>query len=236
MFSGTAWCIWWCSNANGTVARWVKVFQEGRDAIQNNLCTKGEQHSLTPCFPVGCWKSMRTVRELAAEVWVCHKTMLHILSYCKPETSWIPHEISEVQQGYHYADVQALLDQYRREGDDFLGQIVAMDETWLAHMNQTWNANQMNGSILVLLVQRKCTLHKVLWRWFTLVYDSDGVIHPRQMINTAYYCTFLQHHLCPALRRKRRHLVVQNAIIIHDNTRNHTAAAVTSCATGNGRF
>ena len=39
---------------------------------------------------------------------------------------------------------------------------------FLAHMNQTWNTNQMNGSILVLLVQRKCTLYNVLWRWCSL--------------------------------------------------------------------
>ncbi|KAJ4443292.1 hypothetical protein ANN_04960 [Periplaneta americana] len=37
---------------------------------------------------------------------------------------------------------------------------------------------------------------------------------------------FLQRHLRPALRRKRRHLVVQNPIILHDNARSHTAAAV----------
>ena len=43
----------------------------------------------------------------------------------------------------------------------------------------------------------------------------------------AYYCTFLQHHLRPTLRWKRRHLVVQNPIILHDSARNHTAAVVT---------
>ncbi|KAJ4429088.1 hypothetical protein ANN_26089 [Periplaneta americana] len=37
---------------------------------------------------------------------------------------------------------------------------------------------------------------------------------------------FLQHHLRPALRRKRRHVGVQNPIILHDNAKSHTAAAV----------
>ena len=46
-----------------------------------------------------------------------------------------------------------------------------------------------------------------------------------QTINAAYYCTFLQHHLRPALRRKQRYLVVQNSIILHDNARCHTTAA-----------
>ena len=67
---------------------------------------------------------------------------------------------------------------------------------------------------------------------FIVVYDIHGLIlyHallPKQMVNAAYYCMFLQHHLPPALRRNRRHYVVVNHIILHDNASNHTAAAVT---------
>ncbi|KAJ4435811.1 hypothetical protein ANN_18430 [Periplaneta americana] len=66
---------------------------------------------------------------------------------------------------------------------------------------------------------------------FIVAYDIDGVIlhhavPPRQTVNADYYCRFLQHHLRPALRRKRRHLGVQNPIILHDNAKSHTAAAV----------
>ncbi|KAJ4434037.1 hypothetical protein ANN_16356 [Periplaneta americana] len=66
---------------------------------------------------------------------------------------------------------------------------------------------------------------------FIVAYDIDGVIlhhtvPPSQTVNADYYCRFLQHHLRPALRRKQRHLVVQNPIILHDNARRHTAAAV----------
>ena len=49
----------------------------------------------------------------------------------------------------------------------------------------------------------------------------------RQTVNAVYYCTFMQHHLRRALRRKRRHLVIHNPIFLHDNARSHTAAAVT---------
>ncbi|KAJ4450622.1 hypothetical protein ANN_02050 [Periplaneta americana] len=48
---------------------------------------------------------------------------------------------------------------------------------------------------------------------FIVAYDIDGLLHHA-------------HHLRPALRRKRRHLVVQNPIILHDNATSHTAAAV----------
>ncbi|KAJ4430712.1 hypothetical protein ANN_19303 [Periplaneta americana] len=45
-------------------------------------------------------------------------------------------------------------------------------------------------------------------------------------VNADYYCRFLQHYLLPALGRKRRHLVVQNPIILHDNARSLTAASL----------
>ncbi|KAJ4440514.1 hypothetical protein ANN_08655 [Periplaneta americana] len=52
---------------------------------------------------------------------------------------------------------------------------------------------------------------------FIVAYDIDGVIlhhavPPKQTANADYYCRFLQHHLCPALRRKRRHLGEQPPI------------------------
>ena len=79
-------------------------------------------------------ESARIARELAAEVGVCHKTVLLIVhdipGYRKLAARWIPHEISEVQQWHQFAVAQALLDRYQRAGDGFLGRIVAMDETW----------------------------------------------------------------------------------------------------------
>ena len=57
----------------------------------------------------------------------------------------------------------------------------------------------MKGSIPVLLVCRKCSLTQCVVM-FIVTYDIDGVIvhhtvPPRLMVNSAYYCTFLQH--CP---------------------------------------
>ena len=63
--------------------------------------------------------------ELAEEVGVCHKTVLHILhdilDYHKLTAHWITHEISKVQQWHCCAVTQAMLERYQREGDDFLG-------------------------------------------------------------------------------------------------------------------
>ena len=60
------------------------------------------------------------------------KTLLNILhdflGYRIFAARWIPHEISEEQQWYLYTVAQASLDRYQRNGKDYLGRIVSMDE------------------------------------------------------------------------------------------------------------
>ena len=167
-----------------------------------------------------------TVHELAAEVGVCHKTVCHIL-----------HDILGYLQTFSTLDTQwklwgatmaplcshtELVDWYQRKGNDFLGWNVAMDKTWacsyksnLKRQSNEWKHPSSPRPKKVHPTQ--CAV-KVM---FIVVYDIDGLIlhravPPRQMVNAAYYCTFLQHHLRPVLRRKW-HLVVQNPIILHDN-------------------
>lgn len=108
-----------------TVARWVTAFRVGRDVVNDNprpyRTTWRTVQFLASLLDVDRrW----TARELAAEVGVCHKTVLHILhdilGYRKIAARWIPHEISEIQQCHRYAVAQALFNRYQREGDDFL--------------------------------------------------------------------------------------------------------------------
>ena len=97
-----------------TVVQWVKAFREGRDAAQDNFRTgrpyveNSTVQLLASLLDVDRW---RTARELAAEVGLCHKTVLlilhDILGYRKLSARWIPHEILEVQQWYRYAVAQA---------------------------------------------------------------------------------------------------------------------------------
>ena len=96
------------------MARWVKAFQEGRDAVQENFRTgrpyveNSIVQLLASLLDADRW---RTARELAAEVGLCHKTVLlilhDILGYRKLSARWIPQEILEVQQRYRYAVAQA---------------------------------------------------------------------------------------------------------------------------------
>ena len=64
-----------------------------------------------------------------------------------------------------------------------------------------------------------------------LVYDCDGVIltHtvPRQQtVSAQYYCSFLEHKMRSALRKKRRRFLQNSPIILQDSARPHAAQAV----------
>ena len=177
-----------------TMAWWVKVFWEGRDAVQGNLCTRRphmENNSVQLLASLLFANCQWIERELAAEVGVCHKTVLHILhdilGYRKLATHWLPHKISEVQQWHCYAVAQALLDQYQREGDEFLGRIITMDETWDHSFELHLKCQSNEWKHLVLLVQTKCTLHNVPWRWCSL-------LHMILMGNTAPCCISKANH------------------------------------------
>ena len=130
---------------------------------------------------------------------------------------------------WNNAVAQALLDRYQREGDDFLGRIFAMDEIWARSYKPTLKRQSNECKHPGLLVQRKCALHNVLRKWRSL-WRMWLILHHAlssgQTLYAVYYSMFLQHYLRSAHRRKRRHLVVQNPIIPHDNARSHTAAVM----------
>ena len=87
-----------------SVARCVKAFRQGRDAVKDNL-RKGHNHVGSNTVQLLAHmldaEHQWTARELEAEIGVCHKTVIHILrdilGYRKLAVRCIPHEISEMQ-------------------------------------------------------------------------------------------------------------------------------------------
>jgi len=148
---------------------------------------------------------MATVPHVTSVLNILHD----ILGYRKIAAHWVPRTPSEVQKWQRYAIAQDLLNRYQREGDDFLGRIVPLDETWARsyelHLKPQSNEWKHPGSPLPKKVRPTQSNVKAM---FIVAYDTDGVIlhqtlSQRQRVNAAYYCSFLGNHLCPALRRKR---------------------------------
>ena len=125
---------------------------------------------------------------------------------CAPHSaqhSWLPqncstlgtHSLSEVQQWQQYAIAQDLLNRYQREGDDFLGRIVTLDETWArsyeSHLKRQSNEWKHPGSPHPKKVHPTQSNVKAM---FIVAYDTDGVI---------------LHHTVPQRQDSKRCLLLQ---------------------------
>ena len=197
---------------SGTV---VKAFREGRmpfrtTSVQINPTWRTTQlNSLLPCWMV-------IVDGL----------------YVKLALRWIPHDISKVQLWHRYAVAQAFFGpipkgrwqlswtnrRYRRN----LSSLIRTNLEMLIKWKEASRLNSCKESAPYTMCCQGI-VHYCVWHW-------RNHTAPRctfKTVNPAYQCTFLQHHLRPALRRKLRHLMVQNPIILHDNARSHPAAAAT---------
>ena len=163
--------MWWCcfvishSGTMGEIVQWREGFHSVQPSIRTTPCW--QPHNWAPCFFAGCRTSMGCT---GVSCW--GRRMPQNRAPHSARHSWLPQNcstlgtptLSEVQQWQRYAIAQDLLNRYQREGDDFLGRIVTLDELGLARTNHIWSDNQMNGSILAPLVQRQCVLHRVRWR------------------------------------------------------------------------
>ena len=161
-----------------------------------------------------------TIRELARETGLARMTVLHILKermgMRKIASQWVPHDLTEMQKWLQYDAARNHLEHYEREGEAFLRHIITLDETWAkSYEPQLFNWRHY-GSPQKSKVRQNPSNVKVM---VILVYDCDGVIlmHtvPRQQtVSVQYYCSFLEHNLRPALRKKRRHFLQNPPIIL----------------------
>jgi len=217
-----------------TVARWVKLFREGRDSIQDSHLSGRphvDNHTIQLLASLLDVERRWTAQELAAEVGVCHKTVLHILhdilGYRKiTATLGTPYTVRGATMET-VCNCTGLVEPVPE------GSIVTLDETWARlyepHLMRQSNEWKHLGFPHLKKVRPTQSNVKAM---FIVAYDIDGVIlhhtaPQRQTVNAAYYCSFLRNHLRPSLSRKRQHLLATNPTILHDNARAYTANIVT---------
>ncbi|KFM70806.1 Mariner Mos1 transposase, partial [Stegodyphus mimosarum] len=223
-----------------TVARWVKAFNEGHPNVADMLrpgrpsVSDADVQAVAALMDSDC---RQTIRQPAGQTGLAPTTVLHILkerlSMRKIASRWVPHQLTEMQKWLRYDAARTHLERYEREGDAFLRRIITLDETW-ARLYQPELKRQSNewrhhGSPRRSKFRQNPSNVKVM---VILVYDCDGVIlthtvPPQQTVTAQYYCSFLEHNLRPALRKKRRHFLQNAPLILHDNARPHAAQTVT---------
>jgi hypothetical protein len=124
-----------------------------------------------------------TSRELAVEVGLCHKRVLHILHdilrFRQIAARWVPYDLTEVQQWHRHVLAQVLLDRCHRDGDAFLQRVITMDETWARsyepRLKRQSNESKHQGSPCPKKVRPQQGGVKVM---FIVAHDVNGVILP----------------------------------------------------------
>ena len=120
------------------------------------------------------------------------------------------------------------LQRYKTEGEAMLERIVTGDETWVHHYqpetkltSKQWKHKESPTPTKFRVVS---SASKVM---ATVFWDMRGVLlvefqeHGRT-VNASSYCSLLER-LKAAIRTKRRGLLTQGVILLHDNARPHTA-------------
>ena len=110
-----------------TVARWVKHSRKA--GIPFKTTPHGQQHSSTPCFPVGCWSQMDCA-------WVSSRS-LSMSQNCAPHSGYqqtcsaldTHMKFPRCNNGTTMQSQRPYWIRYQRESDDFLERIVTMYRT-----------------------------------------------------------------------------------------------------------
>ena len=115
-----------------------------------------------------------------------------------------------------------------RKDDDFLGRIVGMDKTWAVSYEPNLKRQSIEWKHLGPPRPKKVRPTQCAMKVMSIVaYGNTAPRCSAKADGLPTCCTFLQDHLHPEHRRKIRHLVVQNSIILHANAKSHTAVAIT---------
>jgi len=120
------------------------------------------------------------------------------------------------------------LQRYKTEREAMLERIVTGDETWLHHYqpettqaSSQWKHKESPTPTKLKVVP---SVSKVM---VTMFWDMRGVLlvefqeHGRT-VNASSYCSLLERHKT-AIRTKRKGMLTQGVILLHDNARPHTA-------------
>ena len=141
------------------------------DAVQDNVRTgrtsRGEQHSSTPCFPVGCW-SLMDCASVSSGSWSMLENCTKLWVYENLQRFGYPMKSPRCNNGTAMQSHKPYWTGTKRKVKTLLDESPLWMKPGLVYTNQTWNAHKTKGSIPVLLVQRKWAIYIVLWRWCSL--------------------------------------------------------------------
>ena len=152
------------------------------------------------------------------------------LGFNKVCARWVPKQLTQLHKQQRLDICQKHLDRYGNERDVFLNRIVTGDETWVHHYEPESKRQSMEWKHPNSPCKKKFKSQPSAGKlMLTVFWDSQGVVleHYQEKgitINSARYSEMLIDKLKPAIRSKRRGLLSNGVVLLHDNARPHTAA------------
>jgi transposase len=218
-----------------TISRWAQHFREGRLSIENDpksgrRRTSTDDQNVERVVQILEEDRRMTCEEIAHSAGISRESAYRILTERLHKSQiaarLVPHDVSEEQKCRRLEIAQQLLHRFRKEGNEFLQNVVAIDETWIRDFEPELKSqsSEWRGKVSPTPKNFK-RAHSNVKQMMIFAYDCKGVIMTDRVpsgttVTAAYYRHFLQN-----LRRKvhanRTGLLENGVLILHDNARPH---------------
>ena len=141
----------------------------------------------------------------------------------------MPRHLTEEDNRNRQHICSSLLELYSREGDNFLNRIITGDETWVHHYEPETKRQSTQWKNTSSPSSKKFRSQPSAGKlMLTVFWDSQGPILENYMekgvtVTSVNYCDMLRNELRPTILSKRRGMLTQGVLLLHDNSRPHTA-------------
>lgn len=223
--------------SEGMVRKWVRMFNSGRTNVHDED-RSGRPSLVTDDLVRAVDEKIRenrrfTMTTLSDEFQQISRTLLYgivtdRLGYRKLCSRWVPKMLTDVHKTKRLGSALTFLTRYSDDGENFLNKIVTGDETWVRHVTPESKQQSMEWRHTHSPKKQKfkttMSAQKIMC---TVFWDRKGVLlidflARGETINAARYCETLRK-LKRAIQNKRRGMLSNGIVLLHDNARPHTA-------------
>jgi len=131
--------------------------------------------------------------------------------------------LTEEYKKHRVACALAFLMRYHKEGNGMLSDILTGEETWVSHITPESKQQSLHWKHTGSLKRK----FKQTFSMCTIFWDRQGVLFVElsegTTINSAVYCEILKK-LRHAIQNKRHGMLSATILLLHDNTRLHSAS------------